>query len=168
VLSEGDFTRVFELARITYLDHEGNRRQLLEEDEVAALCTRRGSLTPSELDEIRSHVVHTYHFLDRIPWGKSMARIPAIAGSHHERLDGSGYPHGLVGPDISLQSRIIAIADVFDALTARDRPYKKALPLDRSLKIIESEAASGYLDQELVRIFVQQKVYNATENEPEY
>jgi HD-GYP domain-containing protein (c-di-GMP phosphodiesterase class II) len=168
VLSEGDFSRIFELARTTYVDHEGNQRQLLEEEEVTALCTRRGSLTPSEMDEIRSHVVHTYHFLERIPWGKSMARIPAIAGSHHERLDGSGYPRGTTAPDISLQSRIIAIADVFDALTARDRPYKKALPLDRSLKIIESEAASGYLDQELVRIFVEQRVYSVTETEPEY
>ncbi len=168
VLSEGDFSRVFELARLTYLDHEGNQRPLLGEDEVTALCTRRGSLTPSELDEIRSHVVHTHRFLARIPWGKSMARIPVIAGSHHERLDGSGYPRGATAPDISLQSRIIAIADVFDALTARDRPYKKALPLDRSLQIIETEAASGYLDQELVRIFVEQKVYRATEKEPEY
>jgi HD-GYP domain-containing protein (c-di-GMP phosphodiesterase class II) len=148
------------LETITYIDSGGNQNHLLNADEAAALQIPRGSLTPSEINEIRSHVVHTYNFLSKIPWGKSMSRIPKIASAHHERLDGSGYPNGITSDDIPLLSKIISIADTYDALTAADRAYKRALPIEKALRIIESDARAGFLDTELVRIFIEKEVYH--------
>src|SRR5690606_11241823 len=111
----------------------GAERPLLPPAEVASLEVRRGSLHASELAEIRSHVVHTFAFLSKVPWGASFRDVPRIAGAHHERLDGSGYPAGLSSAQIPVESKIMTIADIFDALTARDRPYKKAMPVSRAL-----------------------------------
>ncbi len=167
-ISEAEsLARISEVATITFDGAAGEREPLLEPDQVAALRIKRGSLSPEELEEIRAHVVHTYNFLAKIPWGKSMARIPQIAGAHHERLDGSGYPNG-IGPDeISVQSRIIAVADVYDGLTASDRPYKKAVSVERALGILQNQAETGYLDGELVRIFRAAEVYSAVGDETE-
>ncbi len=145
---------------VTYTDGQGKTHALLGADEIAALSISRGSLNHSEIDEIRSHVVHTYNFLSKIPWGKSMARIPGIARAHHERLDGSGYPNGMTSDEIPLLSKIMAIADIYDALTAADRTYKKAIPVDKALRIIESEAAAGFLDADLVKTFIERKIYS--------
>jgi HD-GYP domain-containing protein (c-di-GMP phosphodiesterase class II) len=165
-LSEGAATRIRQIAEITYIDSQGNVQRLLESAEEIALCVSGGTLTPAEFQEIRSHVVHTRTFLEKIPWGKSMAQIPAIAAAHHERLDGSGYPDGLSQKRIGLTSRIIAVADVYDALTARDRPYKKATSIEAALALLEAQAERGYLDKELVRIFREDKVYAVTITDP--
>jgi HD-GYP domain-containing protein (c-di-GMP phosphodiesterase class II) len=109
--------------------------------------------------EIERHVVHTSKFLSEIPWGRRYADVPRIAGAHHEYLNGTGYPKRLGGVDIPIESRIMTIADIFDALTASDRPYKKAVPIDRALGILESEVKAGKCDADLFRVFVEGEVY---------
>src|SRR5206468_11822156 len=113
-------------------------------------------------DEMRSHVVHTWEFLKRIPWTKEFRRIPEIARAHHEKLDGSGYPLGMKAPDIPLQSKIMAIADIYDALTAADRPYKKAVPLEQALDILDGARRMGTLDGELFDLFVSARIFDRT------
>jgi HD-GYP domain-containing protein (c-di-GMP phosphodiesterase class II) len=163
VLSEGEFSRIAEIGAISYLDAAGDARRLLSEPEMIALRITRGSLGPNELEEIRSHVVHTYNFLTKIPWGKNMKRIPEIARAHHEKLNGEGYPLGMPASAIPLQSKIMTIADIYDALTAADRPYKKALPQERALQILDFEVRDGHLDPELVRIFREAEVYKSSQ-----
>jgi len=139
----------------------GSEREviLLEPNDVESLLITRGSLTPAERLEIQNHVVYTSRFLQQIPWGRNLARVPDIAGKHHEYLDGSGYPDGLAAPDIPIQTRMMTIADIFDALTAADRPYKRAVPLERALAILEMEVDAGKLDRELFEAFVEGEVY---------
>ncbi|HET6340454.1 MAG TPA: HD domain-containing phosphohydrolase, partial [Polyangiales bacterium] len=168
VMAEGDFTRIAEIFGMTVGDGRGESFRLLRESELHALQTPRGSLVASEYDEIRSHVVHTYNFLSQIPWGKGMAQIPLIAGAHHERVNGTGYPRGLKADEIPLQSKIMSVADIYDALTAADRPYKKALPLERALQILDFEVKDGHLDAELVKLFREAKVYESTERKLRY
>jgi HD-GYP domain-containing protein (c-di-GMP phosphodiesterase class II) len=147
------------LESLTFTHWSGVRRPLAEPASVASLRIRKGSLSETERLEIESHVTHTFRFLERIPWTKDLAGIPEIAFAHHERLRGQGYPRHLGAPDIPIQSRAMAIADVFDALTAQDRPYKGAVPLDRSLRILQEEAREGSLDQPLLDLFIEAKVY---------
>jgi HD-GYP domain-containing protein (c-di-GMP phosphodiesterase class II) len=161
VLRGGDFARIEAIARERYFDLAGSARALLEPDEVASLSVPRGSLTTPEIDEIRSHVIHTFEFLSQIPWGKQFRRIAAIAGAHHERLNGTGYPNRLRAEEIPLQSKLMSVSDIFDALTAHDRPYKKAVPLDKALDILHFEVNDGHIDPELVRIFVEARVWTA-------
>jgi HD-GYP domain-containing protein (c-di-GMP phosphodiesterase class II) len=159
VLSEGGFERLAEIAAHRYLDPRGEARPFLTSAEVDALKLPRGSLTAEERLEIESHVTHTYNFLETIPWGRRLGAIPVIAGSHHEKLDGSGYPRGLRGDEIRIESRMMTLADIFDALTASDRPYKKAVPLDKALDILHLEVKDGKCDAELMRLFVEAKVW---------
>jgi len=159
LMEQGGLERLVEIARMTYLASDGELRPYLEREEVAALQIPRGSLTEVERVEIQSHVVHTFNFLNSIPWGKRYADVPRIAGAHHEYLNGSGYPHHLGSAGIPVESRIMTIADIFDALTASDRPYKKAVPIDRALGIIEGEVKAGKCDAELFRLFVEAEVY---------
>jgi len=159
VLAAGDFARIEALQRRTYLDLEGRHVPLLEDGEVRSLSVARGSLTSAEFDEIRSHVTHTHRFLSRIPWGRAFARVPTIAAAHHERLNGSGYPNRLRAEEIPLQSKMMSIADIFDALTASDRPYKRAVPVERALDILALEVKDGHVDGELLRLFVDGKVW---------
>ena len=119
----------------------------------------RGSLTEDEYEEIRSHVKHTYRFLSQIPWGKTFARVATIAGAHHERLNGTGYPNRLRADEIPLQSKLMSISDIFDALTASDRPYKRAVPVPKALDILSFEVKDGHLDGDLVRIFSEARVW---------
>ncbi len=153
VLAAGDFRKIEELGRQTYARLTGSMGTLLSEEEVRSLSVMRGSLTPEEYDEIRSHVSHTYRFLSQIPWGKSFSRIAPIAGAHHERLNGTGYPNRLHAEEIPLQSKIMTVSDIFDALTASDRPYKRAVPVEKALDILGFEVKDGHVDGELVRIF---------------
>lgn len=132
---------------------------LLNDSDFLSLSITRGSLTNDERLEIQSHVSHTQKFLDKIPWTDELSAIPQIAGAHHEKLDGTGYPQGLIENKIPLPSKIMAIADIFDALTASDRPYKKALKLDFALNILESEAKKGKIDSEILTTFIQSKIY---------
>ncbi len=158
VLAEGSFEKIEEIARRTFNDGRGERPFLLPR-EVEALRLPRGSLTTEERLEIESHVVHTYNFLETIPWGRRLSAIPTIAGSHHEKLDGTGYPRGLQASEIRIESKMMAITDIFDALTASDRPYKKAVPLEKALDILGYEVKGGKCDPELFRIFVESKVW---------
>ncbi len=160
VMAAGDFARIEDLANETYFDARGEMRALLEPEDIVALSVKRGSLTPGEYDEITSHVSHTYKFLSRIPWGKQFRRVPLIAGAHHERLNGTGYPNRLRAEEIPVQSKLMSISDIFDALTASDRPYKKAVPLERALDILEYNVKDGHLDGELVRIFRESRVWD--------
>ena len=134
---------------------DGQAGPVLEPGDLAFLSIRKGSLSEPERREIESHVTHTYDFLARIPWTPDLAGIPGIAYAHHERPDGQGYPRRLQATDIPVQSRAMAIADIFDALTAQDRPYKAAVPLSRSLDILRDDARAGHLDPDLLDIFVE-------------
>ncbi|HEY1147063.1 MAG TPA: HD domain-containing phosphohydrolase [Pseudoduganella sp.] len=131
--------------------------QLLSEAEMTALSITKGCLTPDERRQIETHVADTYAFLILIPWTRELAGVPAIAHGHHEKLDGSGYPMGLCGSQISLQTRILTISDIYDALTARDRPYKQAIPPERALDLIAEECRAGHLDTALFKVFVDSK-----------
>lgn len=162
VLRGGDFDRIEALSRETYVDADGHTHPLLTPEEVTSLSVARGSLTAGEFDEIRSHVTHTFEFLSKIPWGKQFRRVAIIAGAHHERLNGTGYPGRLRAEEIPLQSKMMSVADIFDALTASDRPYKKAVPLEKALDILGYEVKDQHLDADLVRIFIEAKVWSAT------
>ena len=132
---------------------------LLSEFEFADLSLARGSLNNDERKEIESHVSHTFDFLSLIPWTKNLANLPGIAYGHHEKLDGSGYPRGLSASEISIGARMMTISDIYDALTAMDRPYKKALPVERALDILGYEAKEGKVDAGLLDIFIQSKAF---------
>ena len=161
VLAEGSFERLDQIAQKMYVDPRGVERPFLLQREIEALRLPRGSLTTEERLEIESHVVHTHNFLETIPWGRRLGAIPTIAGSHHEKLDGTGYPRGLKAAEIRIESKMMAIADIFDALTASDRPYKKAVPIDKALDILGFEVKGGKCDPDLFRIFVEAKVWTA-------
>jgi HD-GYP domain-containing protein (c-di-GMP phosphodiesterase class II) len=162
VLDQGGFERIADIASKTFTDDHGLVAPFLTPDEASCLQIRRGSLTEQERLEINSHVVHSYSFLSRIPWSRTLRDVPEIAGAHHEKLDGSGYPKQLKGDQIPVPARMMAIADIYDALTASDRPYKKAMPAEKALDIVGSEVKRGQLDQELFDVFVQSRVYMAT------
>ncbi len=147
------------IAAYRWLDARGDARSLLTREEQLALEVPRGSLTSAEVDEIRSHVSHSIRFLSRIPWSRDLERVPLLAGAHHERIDGAGYPYGLAGEQIPLPSRIMAVADVYDALTAADRPYKRALGRDEALAILDRNARDGHLDPRLVEAFVADRCF---------
>lgn len=153
VLAAGDFQKIADLGRQTFAQLDGIVAPLLSEREVKSLSVMRGSLTTEEFDEIRSHVTHTYRFLSKIPWGKSFTRVAVIAGAHHERLNGTGYPNRLRSEEIPVQSKMMTISDIFDALTASDRPYKRAVPIEKAIGILDLEVKDGHVDAELVRIF---------------
>jgi len=154
------------LAVNLFEDHVGNRESVISPDEAKILAIPRGSLTPAEFKEIQSHVIHTYEFLTRIPWTREFRRIPEIARSHHEKLDGTGYPEGRRRDEILVQSRMMTIADIYDALTAGDRPYKKAIPKEEALDILEHERQAGHLDGALLDVFVEAKIYEQAQVPP--
>src|SRR5262249_15927816 len=112
----------------------------------------------SERKEIESHVSHTYKFLVQIPWTRDLSRVPEFAHGHHEKLTGGGYPLGIDAPRIPVQTRIMTVSDIYDALTASDRPYKKALPHEKALDILSSEAKRGFIDPEILGVFVEAQV----------
>lgn len=152
-----------EMASWQYQDLLGNWQSVLTGAEIEQLLIPRGTLSIAEREQIQLHVVHTYDFLRQIPWTKNLQNVPAIAGAHHEKLDGSGYPQGLKAPEIPLQSQMMAIADIYDALAASDRPYKPRLSLDRSLEILQQETAAHKLNPDLLDLFRQRQVYLAIE-----
>ncbi len=152
-------TDLQDLATYSYRDLAGNVLPLLTAAEIEQLLIPRGSLTPAERLVVESHVSYTYDFLKKIPWTKHLQDVPKIAGAHHEKLDGSGYPHGLAAGEIPLQSQIMTIADIYDALAAGDRPYKPRLSIDRTLAILRQEAAAGKIDRDLLALFEQRQIY---------
>jgi HD-GYP domain-containing protein (c-di-GMP phosphodiesterase class II) len=161
VLAEETSAELPGLLELAFVNGEGRVVRVVDPEDVAALGVRRGSLTPEERREIEDHVRHTYDFLVRIPWTKGLSRIPEIAGKHHEYLDGSGYPEQLGAPAIPIQARMMTVADIFDALTASDRPYKTAVPLERALDILHAEVKRGKVDAEVLALFIEAKVWKA-------
>ena len=163
VLPEEEFDRLFEIARHTYLDPRGVERTILTPEEVRYLSIPKGSLSPDERAQIESHVVHSFNFLLQIPWTKQIREIPRIVRAHHEKLNGTGYPYKLQGDEIPLQAKIMTICDIFDALSASDRPYKKAVASDRALGILEMSVKDKELDPELYKLFLEAKIFQLAE-----
>lgn len=160
VMHEGTFDELKDLATSTFLDLDGEHRTLLTPHELHCLTIRKGSLDQREREEVESHVEHTYRFLQQIPWTKDLKDIPLIAYGHHEKLNGSGYPRRVQATDIPIQTRMMTIADIFDALTASDRPYKRAVSVERALDIMSAEVEGQMLDQDLFKIFVEGRVFD--------
>ena len=148
-----------------YIDEDNNEISIITDEESGLLSIKRGCLNPQEREEIQSHVVHTYDFLKNIPWPDYLADVPEVAKGHHEMLNGSGYPDGKKGDEILFESRMMAVADIYDALTASDRPYKRAVPADRALGILKAEAEAGKLDKSIVDFFIEKKLYEIPEGQ---
>jgi len=127
--------------------------------EAACLSVARGNLTPAEWEDMQSHADRSLHILTEMPWPAEYGRVPEIAHRHHEKLDGSGYPKGLSGDEIDLDARILGVVDIYDALTAEDRPYKPAMPHERAREILLAEAEAGHLDSRLVRLFLEKALH---------
>jgi HD-GYP domain-containing protein (c-di-GMP phosphodiesterase class II) len=145
----------------TWRDRRGKTATLLLPDEFRFLSITQGSLSPEERLDIESHVTHTFRFLSTIPWTADLARVPQIAYAHHEKLDGSGYPRRVGPAEIPPAARALTVCDIYDALTASDRPYKKAMPREKALEILEAEAARDKLDRWMVRTFIAGRVWTA-------
>ncbi len=160
-LSPEKIERLRRIGERTFVDSNGEERYYLTPQEYENLSVVKGNLTSAEYKEIQKHVEHTLAILRKIPFTKDLENIPKYAGAHHEMMDGSGYPLGLRGDEIPLQARIMCIADIFDALSAQDRPYKQAVPLEKSLQILQEEAQRGKLDKNLVELFIRRKLYQS-------
>jgi HD-GYP domain-containing protein (c-di-GMP phosphodiesterase class II) len=158
VLEEGGFERLNDIAARTFVDSRSETRPLLGPLELRNLSIARGSLNEEERKEIESHVSHTYRFLRTIPWTRALSRVPDFAHGHHEKLNGTGYPLGINAERLPVQTRVMTIADIYDALTASDRPYKKAMPHDKALDILKSESKRGNVDDHLLDIFIEAEV----------
>jgi len=147
-----------EVSEIDCIDLDGNSLMILSPKERENLSIKRGSLNNEERKEIESHVLHTYNFVSKIPWPTEFKNIPKIAIMHHEKIDGTGYPYGIKGADIPIQARMMAVADIYDALTASDRPYKKAMTHERAMQILEMEANANKIDKELFDMFIKANI----------
>jgi HD-GYP domain-containing protein (c-di-GMP phosphodiesterase class II) len=163
ILSEEAGAELACLSKRMFRDMDGIERPLLTEEEVRFLTITRGNLDEQERREIEAHVTHTFRFLQQIPWTRELRDIPRIAYAHHEKLNGEGYPRGVHADEIPVQTRIMTIADIYDALTATDRPYKPAVPSERALDILRMEAKQGMLDHDLLTTFIESRVYALTD-----
>jgi len=166
VLPEGNFDRLLQIANLHYEDLEGRKHPVLTPDEVQMLSIRQGSLDEEERVQIESHVLHTVSFLQQIPWTNELRNIPEIARGHHEKLNGTGYPYKLSAPEIPVQTRMMTISDIFDALAAADRPYKRAVSVERALEILELSVKDGELDSGLFDIFLSARIFDRWKVEP--
>ena len=163
MMPDGQFDELLEMGKKTYADFDGTEKPYLTSYELNCLTLKKGNLTNSEFAEIQSHVTHSYNFLIDIPWTKNLRGVPEIAHGHHEKLNGEGYPRKLHDEEIVLQAKMMCVCDIFDALTASDRPYKKAAPFERAIQILNFEVKDNHLCPELVDIFIRDKVYQAVE-----
>lgn len=151
--------RVKEIARYVWVDQEGNKSSFLTEDEVHNLNIPKGTLTPAEREIINQHVVSTINMLEALPFPRDLRNVPEIAGGHHEKITGEGYPRGLKGEQLSIQARILCISDVFEALTAADRPYREGIKLSQALNILGRMKLESQIDPDLFDIFIEKQVY---------
>lgn len=158
-MAAADQERVRHIARYRWTGVDGLERDFLDADEVLNLTIRFGTLTEAERKIINNHISMTIRMLEALPWPRHLANVPEYAGGHHERMDGRGYPRGLTGSQMSVQARLMAIADIFEALTARDRPYKKGKMLSESLRILGNFSLNGHIDPNLFDIFIRSKIY---------
>ncbi|MDH3219298.1 MAG: GAF domain-containing protein [Gammaproteobacteria bacterium] len=158
-MSDADIERVRNLARLEWTDANGKRRPLLTDDEVINLSIKRGTLNDNEREVINYHIVATIKMLESLPFPKNLQNVPEYASGHHEKMDGSGYPQGLRREEMSVQARIMAIADIFEALTASDRPYKRGKKLSECLKIMGLMKKEDHIDPDIFDIFIKERVY---------
>jgi HD-GYP domain-containing protein (c-di-GMP phosphodiesterase class II) len=159
LLEQGQFRKLGEIAHQFFEDSKGSELPYINADEMRLLSIPKGSLDASERQQIESHVVYTFNFLSQIPWTKELRGVPEIARAHHEKLNGTGYPYKLHGDQIPLPTKMMTICDIFDALTASDRPYKRAVPVERALSILDECVRANEIDSELFRLFRESKVY---------
>jgi HD-GYP domain-containing protein (c-di-GMP phosphodiesterase class II) len=155
-MDDAALQRVRDIAqRYRWRDPEGREGPILSDDELENLTIRAGTLTAAEREVINHHIVSTIQMLEQLPWPKHLQRVPEFAGGHHERMDGKGYPKGLTRDQMSLQARMMGIADIFEALTASDRPYKSPMTLSQALRILQNFRDNGHIDPDLFEVFVQ-------------
>lgn len=157
-LQQEKIDKLNEIAGMTYTENQ-TRYPFLTPDELFNLSIQKGTLTEAERETINSHVLMTSKILAKLPWPKKLSNVPSIAGAHHEKLDGTGYPDGITAEGISMQARIMALADVFEALTAPDRPYKSPMPLSQALNILGFMAKDNHIDKNILDLFISTKVY---------
>ncbi len=158
-MREEDKARIHEIAEHRWVGPDGEEQPFLTENEVYNLCVERGTLTAEERDVINYHITATIKMLESLPFPKDLQRVPEFAGGHHEKMDGTGYPRGLKRDQMSIQARIMGIADIFEALTAADRPYKKAKTLSESLRIMGFMKKDSHIDPDLFDVFLREKVW---------
>ena len=160
-MASQDQERVYEISRAyRWLESAADEEvDFLTDDELKNLTIRSGTLTQEERQIINRHIDVTIKMLESLPWPSHLRNVPEYAGGHHERMDGKGYPRGLTGDQMSVQARVMAIADIFEALTAGDRPYKMANTLSESLDVLRRFKDNGHIDPDLFDVFVKQKVY---------
>jgi HD-GYP domain-containing protein (c-di-GMP phosphodiesterase class II) len=159
-MKDEDVARVRQITkRYRWLNTEGDSADFLSEEELHNLTIRYGTLTPEERQIINHHIEVTIQMLEALPWPKHLKKVPEYAGGHHERMDGKGYPRGLTRDQMSVQARCMGIADIFEALTAKDRPYKKGKTLTESLTILGRMKLQGHVDPDLFDVFIWEKVY---------
>ncbi len=151
--------RIIEISKQCWQDMQGNEIPLLTENEVTNLNIAKGTLTDEERLIINNHIVSTIHMLKSLPFPKHLENVPEIAGGHHEHMDGTGYPNGLTRSQMSLQARIMGVADIFEALTADDRPYKQAMPLSKALQILKYFRDDDHIDPDIFEMFIREKVF---------
>ena len=163
-LTDADLSRIKALSCHTYIDQNGETKQVFEDEDIEGLSIFRGTLTPSERKIMEEHVSVTGRLLDGVAFTKYFEKVPLFARSHHEFLNGSGYPKGLKGDEIPVEVRIMTICDIFEALIATDRPYKKGMPVEIALDILESMANERKLHKELVAIFSKSEVWTSLQN----
>jgi HD-GYP domain-containing protein (c-di-GMP phosphodiesterase class II) len=158
-MDDAALQRVRDIAqRHRWRDADGRDCPLLSDNELENLTIRAGTLTAAEREIINHHIVATIQMLEQLPWPKHLQRVPEFAGGHHERMDGKGYPKGLKRDQMSLQARMMGIADIFEALTASDRPYKAPMTLSQALGILRNFRDNGHIDPDLFEVFVQSRV----------
>lgn len=164
-LSKEETDIVRKIAGISFTNLDGVSEALLDNYEVKNLTVLSGNLNKEERKIINSHVEQTYKILSGIPWTKDLKNVPEIAASHHEKVDGSGYYRGLKGSELSVQARLLAILDIFEALTAQDRPYRSPMPIASALDILQKEVDLNHLDKDIFEIFMKEKLYNLYKDE---
>ncbi|MDO9051930.1 MAG: HD domain-containing phosphohydrolase [Methylotenera sp.] len=159
LMTQEDQQRVRDISMLTIIDGEGKLTPFLSENELYNLSIARGTLTAEERQVINNHIVVTINMLESLPYPKSLLRVPEYACGHHERMDGKGYPKGLTREQMSIPARVMGIADIFEALTSKDRPYKKAKTLSESLAILGKMKVDHHIDPDLFDIFIREKIY---------
>jgi len=158
-MADEQVARVESLAELSWIDSCGQEQPIITDDELKNLTIRRGTITLEEREIINNHMTLTIRMLERLPFPKHLRNVPEYAGGHHERMDGRGYPRGLTRNEMSIPARIMAVADVFEALTSSDRPYKKPMPLTQTLTIMGRMVEDNHLDPDIFKLFVESKVY---------
>jgi HD-GYP domain-containing protein (c-di-GMP phosphodiesterase class II) len=158
-IADEDVKLLDEIKSATFIDTDGKEKTLLSDLEHENLVIRRGNLTLRERKQIEQHIVDTWEMLKQVPWPKQFAKVANLAACHHEKINGSGYPWGFKAADIPLGGKILAIVDIFEALTAKDRPYKPAMPVEKAMAIVDDEVARGALDKDLWALFKEKKLH---------